>query len=159
MQRSTNAIQCHIIMFVSWVSWLFRILQYNLSFERSDLDWSNLGLYSSRILQKWYCNVKFYRRILWMKACNRNHAFCSFAKTVWDLILQIICSIIEFQIFCISFQVVLLDEPTAGVDPLSRRNMWELLKKYKKNHCILLTTHFMDEADILSGKFNLCFNF
>ncbi|CAI9737201.1 cholesterol transporter ABCA5-like [Octopus vulgaris] len=49
-------------------------------------------------------------------------------------------------------KVIFLDEPTAGVDPLSRRNMWELLKKYKKNHCILLTTHFMDEADILSDR-------
>eukprot|EP00106_Octopus_bimaculoides_P004174 XP_014771616.1 PREDICTED: ABC transporter A family member 1-like [Octopus bimaculoides] len=49
-------------------------------------------------------------------------------------------------------KIIFLDEPTAGVDPLSRRNMWELLKKYKKNHCILLTTHFMDEADILSDR-------
>lgn len=49
--------------------------------------------------------------------------------------------------------MIFLDEPTAGMDPFSRRHLWSLLKKKKEGRAILLTTHFMDEADILAGKF------
>lgn len=45
---------------------------------------------------------------------------------------------------------VLLDEPTSGMDPYSRRFTWELIRKNKKGRVILLTTHFLDEADSLS---------
>ena len=47
--------------------------------------------------------------------------------------------------------MVFLDEPTAGMDPMSRRKMWTLLKHHKAGKVIVLTTHFMDEADILAG--------
>jgi len=47
---------------------------------------------------------------------------------------------------------LLLDEPTSGMDPYSRRATWELLRKRKKGRVTLLTTHFMDEADILSDR-------
>ena len=47
---------------------------------------------------------------------------------------------------------VFLDEPSAGLDPYSRRALWGLLKAEKKDKVILLTTHFMDEADILSDR-------
>ena len=43
----------------------------------------------------------------------------------------------------------MLDEPTAGVDPHSRRAIWELLIKFKKGRTIIMSTHFMDEADLL----------
>lgn len=46
----------------------------------------------------------------------------------------------------------MLDEPTAGVDPYSRRAIWDLLIKYKENRTIILTTHFMDEADLLGDR-------
>lgn len=49
-------------------------------------------------------------------------------------------------------QIIYLDEPTAGMDPYSRRHLWNVLKEKKKGRLILLTTHFMDEADILAGK-------
>ena len=39
--------------------------------------------------------------------------------------------------------MVILDEPTSGMDPYARRSTWDLLTKYKKDRCILLTTHFM----------------
>ncbi|CAG7823081.1 unnamed protein product [Allacma fusca] len=49
-------------------------------------------------------------------------------------------------------KTVFLDEPTSGVDPFSRRSIWELLLKYKQNRTIILTTHFMDEADLLGDR-------
>lgn len=49
-------------------------------------------------------------------------------------------------------KIVILDEPTSGVDPYSRRRLWNLLQKSKKNRLIILTTHFMDEADILADR-------
>ncbi|TTW24234.1 ATP-binding cassette sub-family A member 1 [Bagarius yarrelli] len=48
--------------------------------------------------------------------------------------------------------VVILDEPTAGVDPYARRGIWELLLKYKTGRTIILSTHHMDEADILGDR-------
>ncbi|XP_059473610.1 ATP-binding cassette sub-family A member 7-like isoform X2 [Neocloeon triangulifer] len=49
-------------------------------------------------------------------------------------------------------KTVILDEPTSGVDPFSRRSIWELLVKYKQNRTVILTTHFMDEADLLADR-------
>uniref|UniRef100_A0A9J8DHZ8 P-type phospholipid transporter n=1 Tax=Cyprinus carpio carpio TaxID=630221 RepID=A0A9J8DHZ8_CYPCA len=48
--------------------------------------------------------------------------------------------------------VVILDEPTAGVDPYARRGIWDLLLKYKTGRTIILSTHHMDEADILGDR-------
>jgi ATP-binding cassette, subfamily A (ABC1), member 3 len=48
--------------------------------------------------------------------------------------------------------VVYLDEPTAGLDPVSRRHLWELVQQNRVGRAILLTTHFMDEADVLGDR-------
>nr|QER78484.1 ATP-binding cassette transporter [Diaphorina citri] len=49
-------------------------------------------------------------------------------------------------------KIIILDEPTAGIDPYSRRHMWTILQKKRPGRVILLTTHFMDEADILADR-------
>ncbi|KAG5501449.1 hypothetical protein JKF63_03278 [Porcisia hertigi] len=49
-------------------------------------------------------------------------------------------------------RVLFLDEPTAGMDAGARRHTWSLLKEMSKRHAILLTTHFMDEADLLGDR-------
>uniref|UniRef100_A0A4W4EA14 P-type phospholipid transporter n=1 Tax=Electrophorus electricus TaxID=8005 RepID=A0A4W4EA14_ELEEL len=49
-------------------------------------------------------------------------------------------------------EVVILDEPTAGVDPYARRGIWDLLLTYKTGRTIILSTHHMDEADILGDR-------
>ncbi|NXB29189.1 ABCA1 protein, partial [Eulacestoma nigropectus] len=49
-------------------------------------------------------------------------------------------------------RVVILDEPTAGVDPFSRRSIWELLLKYRTGRTIILSTHYMDEAELLGDR-------
>nr|XP_042904131.1 ATP-binding cassette sub-family A member 2 isoform X3 [Parasteatoda tepidariorum] len=55
-------------------------------------------------------------------------------------------------------RVVILDEPTAGVDPYSRRAIWDLILKYKKGRTILLSTHHMDEADVLGDRIAIISN-
>ncbi|KAL3285989.1 hypothetical protein HHI36_000503 [Cryptolaemus montrouzieri] len=47
-------------------------------------------------------------------------------------------------------QVLILDEPTAGMDPESQREVWNLLLKWRGTKTILISTHYMDEADALA---------
>ncbi|XP_072015894.1 ATP-binding cassette sub-family A member 2-like isoform X3 [Amphiura filiformis] len=49
-------------------------------------------------------------------------------------------------------KTVILDEPTAGVDACARRAIWDLLLKYKHGRTILLSTHYMEEADLLGDR-------
>ncbi|KAG0379863.1 ATP-binding cassette sub- A member 1 [Mortierella sp. AD032] len=48
--------------------------------------------------------------------------------------------------------VLILDEPTTGMDPVHRRHVWTFLAQYKRGRSILLTTHSMEEADALGDK-------
>ncbi|KAJ8721111.1 hypothetical protein PYW08_006576 [Mythimna loreyi] len=48
--------------------------------------------------------------------------------------------------------LVSLDEPTAGVDPAARRDIWSMIVKLKEDRTILLTTHHLDEAELLSDQ-------
>ena len=52
-------------------------------------------------------------------------------------------------------KIILLDEPTSGMDVMARRSLWEFLKNYKKNKIILLTTHFLDEAEYLGDRIGI----
>uniref|UniRef100_A0A8C6MR11 ATP-binding cassette, sub-family A member 3 n=1 Tax=Mus spicilegus TaxID=10103 RepID=A0A8C6MR11_MUSSI len=49
-------------------------------------------------------------------------------------------------------KVLMLDEPTSGMDAVSRRAIWDLLQQQKSDRTVLLTTHFMDEADLLGDR-------
>ena len=49
-------------------------------------------------------------------------------------------------------KIIFLDEPTSGMDPQARRQVWELLERARGDKIIVLTTHFMDEADILGDR-------
>ena len=55
-------------------------------------------------------------------------------------------------------KVIILDEPTSGLDPEARRQTWDLLKKYRYNRTIMLTTHYMDEADYLGDRIAIMAN-
>lgn len=49
-------------------------------------------------------------------------------------------------------KLIFLDEPTTGLDPSNRRNLWDILIKLKRNVSIMLTTHLMEEADVLCNR-------
>ena len=49
-------------------------------------------------------------------------------------------------------KTLFLDEPTSGMDPHSRRSIWALLREQRAGKTIVLTTNFLDEAEILSDR-------
>lgn len=52
-------------------------------------------------------------------------------------------------------KILFMDEPTTGMDPVSRRDVWNLIQKLKKNKVIILTTHAMEEADVLADRIGI----
>ena len=52
-------------------------------------------------------------------------------------------------------KVVFLDEPSSGMDVTARREMWDMLKKYRNDRIIILTTHYMEEADNLGDRIGI----
>lgn len=51
--------------------------------------------------------------------------------------------------------VVLLDEPSAGLDPVSRRNLWSVILRTMSQRAVILTTHSMDEAEALCKRIGI----
>lgn len=54
--------------------------------------------------------------------------------------------------FCGESEIIILDEPTGGIDLITKNEIWEALKKRKQNKIILLITHYMDEAWELADR-------
>jgi ABC-2 type transport system ATP-binding protein len=53
-------------------------------------------------------------------------------------------------------EVLFLDEPTTGLDPIARREVWQAVRRtIRENRTILLTTHYLDEAEALSSRLAL----
>lgn len=55
-------------------------------------------------------------------------------------------------------KVILCDEPTSGMDPAARRELWDILQKQKKGRAIIITTHYMDEADVIGDRIIIMFD-
>jgi ABC-2 type transport system ATP-binding protein len=52
-------------------------------------------------------------------------------------------------------EIVFLDEPTTGLDPISRRDFWEILRELAKDRFIFLTTHYLEEAEQLADTLGI----
>ena len=52
-------------------------------------------------------------------------------------------------------KILFLDEPTLGLDVLARRDLWDLIRSLKGNVTIILTTHYMEEAEALSDRIGI----
>jgi ABC-type multidrug transport system ATPase subunit len=89
------------------------------------------------------------RRLSVALALLGNPKVCCYNLTL----LHLFISTLNFNL--ISFQIVYLDEPTTGLDPISRRHLWDLVDSAKQNRAIVLTTHSMEEADILGDRIGI----
>ena len=67
----------------------------------------------------------------------------------WQRRLSIAMSIITEP------KILFLDEPTLGLDVLARRELWEVIRNLKKKTTIILTTHYMEEAEMLSDRIGI----
>ena len=73
----------------------------------------------------------------------------SMAKTLsggWQRRLSIAMALITEPL------ILFLDEPTLGLDVIARRELWQIINSVKKNVTVVLTTHYMEEAEKLSDK-------
>eukprot|EP00826_Nyctotherus_ovalis_P049944 TRINITY_DN6072_c0_g2_i3.p1 TRINITY_DN6072_c0_g2~~TRINITY_DN6072_c0_g2_i3.p1 ORF type:complete len:438 (-),score=123.72 TRINITY_DN6072_c0_g2_i3:948-2261(-) len=52
-------------------------------------------------------------------------------------------------------QIVFLDEPSTGLDPENRRQLWDILVRAREGRAVILTTHSMEEADVLCGRIGI----
>ena len=52
-------------------------------------------------------------------------------------------------------EIIFLDEPTTGLDPISRRELWDILRELGKNRFIFLTTHYLEEAEQLADQIGI----
>lgn len=52
-------------------------------------------------------------------------------------------------------EIIFLDEPTTGLDPISRRELWDILRELGKNRFIFLTTHYLEEAERLADQIGI----
>ncbi|HEX7621154.1 MAG TPA: ABC transporter ATP-binding protein [Anaerolineales bacterium] len=104
-------------------------------------------------------NIRFYGRVYGLKRADqarrqeeilqmaglegREDTLTANLSGGWKQRLALGCAIVHNP------QVVFLDEPTAGVDPISRREFWGLIYAMaKKGTTVLVTTHYMDEAEL-----------
>ena len=54
--------------------------------------------------------------------------------------------------------IIFLDEPSTGIDPISRRSMWSFIRSTMKGRCVILTTHSMEECEALCDRFCIMTN-
>ena len=81
-----------------------------------------------------------------MELAPRRHDYARTLSGGWQRRLSIAMALITGP------RVLFLDEPTLGLDVIARRELWQIINSVKKNVTIVLTTHYMEEAEKLSDK-------
>ena len=82
------------------------------------------------------------------RLCHASHNLCK-AKTLsggWQRRLSIAMALISEP------QILFLDEPTLGLDVIARSDLWDIIRSLKGKVTIILTTHYMEEAESLSDR-------
>jgi ATP-binding cassette subfamily A (ABC1) protein 3 len=94
------------------------------------------------------------------KVSNMNNFFWRYHLEKHTIDFRDICFVVKFAktFYFFYFKVLILDEPTSGMDAESRRKIWNLLLEYRKTKTILISTHFMEEADILGDRIAIMAN-
>lgn len=59
---------------------------------------------------------------------------------------------------CLLLKVVILDEPTSGMDPYARQKTWELIRRHLPGRTILISTHCMEEAEAVGDRIAIMVN-
>ncbi|XP_014652680.1 PREDICTED: ATP-binding cassette sub-family A member 3-like [Ceratotherium simum simum] len=129
-------------------------IQKNLSFcPQHDLLFNNLTLsehlFFYSVVKRRYqkmCPVEIDQILSTLNLLEKRDTFSKSLSEGMKRKLSIIIALLGDS------QVVILDEPSSSVDPISRRAIWDLLQQKKHNRTILMTTHYMDEADILGDR-------
>lgn len=86
---------------------------------------------------------------------NLNEVLNNKAKTLsggWQRRVSIAISLINNP------QILFLDEPTLGLDVIARKQLWDIIEKLKGKITIILTTHYMEEAENLSDRIGIMSN-
>lgn len=75
------------------------------------------------------------------------------------MICDIHLNIVSFTInIILSIIIIIIDEPTTGMDPKIRRNIWNMIIQKKTDRVTIMTTHSMEEADILGDTIAIMAN-
>nr|QNH67859.1 ATP-binding cassette transporter subfamily A member 3 X2 [Brachionus rotundiformis] len=119
--------------------------QYNLLFDNLTV-YEHLKFFSK--LKENFNDLEIDNMLELINLKDKKHAL---AKTLSGGMKRKLCVAIAF---IGNSSIVILDEPSSGMDPQARHSTWTLLQKFKKERkcTILLTTHFMDEADFLGDR-------
>ncbi|CAF3818339.1 unnamed protein product [Rotaria sp. Silwood1] len=83
---------------------------------------------------------------------NSKHSFCNSLSGGMKRRLSLACAFVG------NTKIILLDEPSSGLDPSNRRLLWDWLRTMKEGKTLLLTTHFMEESDALSDRIMIISN-
>jgi len=97
-------------------------------------------------------------RLLWNEA-SKWVLFMRIDK--WVLFMHVDCQLTYMLSMMGGPRVVLMDEPSTGLDPVSRRFFWDTVLAVfngSTRRCCLLTTHHMEEADVLCGRVAIMIN-
>ncbi|CAN8022180.1 unnamed protein product, partial [Ixodes persulcatus] len=114
----------------------------------SDLTvWEHLMFFGSlKGVQRSVIREKISRVLETVKLSDKCHSFCNTLSGGMKKRLSVAIATIS------SPKVIVLDEPSAGMDPENRREMWSLFLRLRKRSTLIISTHDMEEADILADK-------